>query len=248
MPQRHAEITVNTERELLAMAKPLAKRIAADPAFSVMLLSNPVLALQRYGIRLTPRLRSHVLRALRFSRPLAARHDALLASLTEALGEAPRPGDPAWLAALAFERRGLEPRNIKGLTPCYRSEDPGGVLARLDASRPAATARYPQHRHIPVATRLGVAAPSPSVRRLDLDARLPPLERARKAPATLSLEEAWFYKDDALVRDAVELGQIERRAFPFRTPAEFRAIERGERVDAFRAFIRAVRVKPAPRP
>jgi len=248
VPQRHAEITVNTERELLAMARPLAKRIAADPAFSAMLLSNPVLALQRYGIKLTPRLRSHVLRALRFSPSLAVRRDALAASLREALGEAPRPGDAAWLATLVFQRRGVAPRRTMGLTPVYRDEDPGGMLARLRAGRPQPTSRYPGRRHITVATRLGAAPAAPSVRRLDLEAPLPRLEPAKKAPAALSLEEAWFYKDDPVVRDAIELGQIERRAFPFRTPAEFRAIQRGEKVDAFRAFVRAVRVKPAPRP
>jgi hypothetical protein len=229
------------------MAKPLAKRIAEDPQFSVMLLSNPVLALEKYGIKLTPRLRNHVLHALRHPKALRERRAELERTLAERIGKPARPNDPEWLAHQLFEVMRLAPKCTDGAAPAYRIEDPGGLIARLRADRRPATHRYPEARRIAVTARLGVAPPSPAVRRLDLDAPLPELAPAECAPSELPLEEAWFYKDDPVVRDLVELGQIERRAFPFRTPGEFRAIEKGRKVDGFRAFIRAVRVDPRKR-
>jgi hypothetical protein len=247
IPQKHSIVTVNTERELLAMARPLQKRIAEDPAFSVMLLSNPVLALEKYGIKLTQSMRTHVLHALRHPKALRERRAALEKSLEKKLGEEARPNDPKWLAATVFRKRGIAPRAVEGAAPAYRTEDPGGFVAALKANRRPATNRYPQERRIKVTSRLGVAPPSPAVRRLDLDAPLPELPPAQKPPAELTLEQAWFYKDDPIVRDLVELGQIERRAFPFRTPGEFREIESGKSVDGFRAFVRAVRIDPGKR-
>ena len=243
-PQEHSTITVNTERELLAMARQLGKRLAADPQFSVMLLSNPVLALEKYGIKLTDRMRSHVLQALRHPKALRERRAELEHRLEKVLGEDPRPCDPKRLAHYLFGLRKLAPRQTEGLSPAYREEDPGGIVASLRQSRRAATHRYPGVRRIPVQTRLGVAPSPPAIRRLELAAKRPEQKPAERAPAELSLEQAWFYKDDPVARDIVELGTIERRAFRFRTPGDFRAIAKGDKVDGFRAFVTAVRVDP----
>lgn len=229
------------------MAKPLQKRIAADPEFSVMLLSNPVLALEKYGIKLTPRLRTHVLHALRHPKALRERRAALEKSLEKRLGKPAKPNDPKWMADYVFKTRKLAPKLTDCAAPAYRIEDPGGLIAALKADRRPATDRYPEARRITVTSRLGVAPPAPTVRRLDMDAPLPELSPGKTPPAELPLEQAWFYKDDPVVRDLVELGQIERRAFPFRTPGEFRAIQSGKSVDGFRAFVQAVRVNPGKR-
>lgn len=230
------------------MARPLAKRLAADPEFSVMLLANPVLALEKYGIKLTDRLRSHVLQALRHPKALRDRRAALEHELEHKLGERPKPNDPKWLANRVFVERKLSPRQTEAASPAYREEDPGGIVASLKAARLPGTNRYPEVRRIQVTARLGVAPSPPTIRRLDLDAPLPDLPPASAVPVSLTLEQAWFYKDDPVVRDLVELGTIERRGFRFRTPADFRAIAKGEKVDGFRAFVRAVRVDAGKRP
>lgn len=247
-PLKNGEITVSSERQLLAMARPLAKRLAADPEFSVMLLANPVLALAEYGIQLSPRMRDHVMQALRYPSALRKRQATLEKTLTEQLGEKPKPNDSKWLANLVFETRGLKPLDLAEQAPIYRTTAIDAAIARAQKGRPEATRRYSGARRIQVTARLGVAPPDPAIRRLDLDAPVPKLEPARTVPTGLTIEEAWFYKDDPVVHDAVELGQIERRGFPFRTPAQFRKIQKGEIVDGFRAFVTRISLEPGKKP
>ena len=241
-PTAGETISIGSHRELFARAEQIAGRVAGDPAFSVMFLSNPVLALQAYGVKLSRKMQHHVLETLRHPPKLRARREALEASLAEELGEPPRPTAPPWMASLVFEVRRIAPRAIGDRAPAYRPALNAASLERLQAARPLGGTRYPGERRLRVRFSLGVAPESPSLRRLDLDTELPELGPG-KAPRALSLEQAWFYKDDPVVRDAVELGQIMRRGFPFRTPAEFRAIVAGKKVDAFRSFIRNVRLR-----
>jgi hypothetical protein len=248
LPPPQPLLKVESERELLLMARTLAPRVAENPEFSVLLLANPVLALKAYGIELSPALADHVLRSLRHPRATRERRAALEASLEKELGEVPRPTDPAWLARLVFERRKLTPKDVNGLSPVYGAELFDSAIKRLDARRPAPTSRYPGVRRLQGSMGLKVAPVRPALRRLDLKAPVPPTKPARSAPKALSLEEAWFYKDDPVVAEALELGQIARRALPFRTPDEFRKLQSGEMVDVFRAFVREVKVKGAKAP
>ncbi len=246
-PRQQPAIKVESERELLLMARDLKARVADDPEFSVLLLANPVLALKAYGIELSPAMADHVLRSLRHPPQLRSRRAELEASLEKTLGEVPRPTDPAWLAKLVFQTRKLAPRDLKGLSPAYGPEIFDKAIARLNEARPAPTSRYPGVRRLQVTQRLAVAPTKPALRRLDLGAPVPASKPANDLPKTLSLEEAWFYKGDPVVADAVELGQIVRRAIPFRTPDEFRKLQSGELVDVFRAFVRKVGVKDTKR-
>lgn len=246
-PRQNDDITITTHRELVVMAKTLAKRLGDDPDFSVMLLANPVLALREYGVKLTPELEHHVLTTLRHPPKLRTRREELEASLEKALGEVPKPTDPAWLARLVFEKREIEPREISGQEPVYKPALNAGTIANIRGRLPAATSRYPGIRRIKVVHRMGVAPSRPTLRRIDLDAPLPDLRPAKKPPSELTIEQGWFYKDDAIVRDAVELGIIIRRGFPFKTPAEFRELAEGKKADAFRTFVRAVGIRTADR-
>lgn len=237
-PQLSDRVKVESERQLLAMAKQLKPRLQQDPDFSVLLLANPVLALQHYGFDLSSDLQHHVLQQLRHPPKLRDRRELLEQRLTEALGEPPQPNDPAWMAQLVFDRQGLAAKQIGKREPIYRPPLNADMIAQAQARRPQGRSRYPQERRIRVTQRMGVARPEPTLRRMDLEAPVPSLKPAARAPAKLSLEQAWFYKDDdPLVRDAVELGQIRRRGFPFRTPDEFRKIMAGEKVDGFRKFV-----------
>lgn len=242
-PRDRDEIELKTHRDLVAASREIADRVKVDPDFSVMFLANPILALEVYGIRLGKELRHHVLHTLRHPPKLAARRAELEASLEESLGAKPRPADPEWMAALVFEMREIAPRQVGERKPAYRPALNADAVARLKASRPSGGEKYAQPRRLPVRFTLRVAEGNETIRRLDLDAPLPELARAAKAPKALTVEAAWFYKDDPIVRNAVELGQIMRRGFPFRTPAEFRKIAAGETVDAFRKFVTGIRLR-----
>jgi hypothetical protein len=243
LPRPQPLLKVESERELLLMARDLKARVGEDPEFSVLLLANPVLALKAYGIELSPAMADHVLRSLRHPPALRNRRAELEASLEKQLGEAPRPTDPAWMARLVFETRKLAPKDLKGRSPAYGPEVFDKAIARLNEARPAPTSRYPGVRRLKVTQRLAVAPVPPALRRLDLKAPVPDTKPADARPKALSLEEAWFYKDDPVVAQAVELGQIVRRAIPFRSPDEFRKLQSGEMTDVFRAFVRTVKVK-----
>lgn len=245
LPAAFEPVTVKSHRELVAMARTLAPRIQQNPEFSVMLLANPVLALKQYGIELSKEMQHHVLETLRHPPKLRARRKELEASLESALGERARPNDQAWMARLVFEVRELAPLDTSGAAPAYRSALAAATVERLQRLRPRAAKRYQGlKRRSRVQAKVAVADWQPSVRLLDLEAEPPELP-AGKAPKRLTLEEAWFYKRDPIVRDAVELGQIERRAFPFRTPAEFRDLAAGKRLDAFGAYVHSVRIPRA---
>jgi hypothetical protein len=244
-PAGFERIAVKTHRELLAVARTLAARIQKNPEFSVMLLANPVLALEQYGIELTKEMQHHILDTLRHPPKLRARRKELEASLEAALGERAKPNDAQWLARLVFEVRQLPPSDTREASPSYRSALDPRIVERLQRLRPRASKRYQGARGHRMQAAVGLAAWRPSVRLLDLDAEPPELPPARQVPKRLTLEEGWFYKRDPIVRDAIELGQIERRAFPFRTPAQFRDLASGKKLDAFGAYVRTVRIPRA---
>lgn len=246
-PKQHETLAINSHRELAINSKEIEARVAQDPEFSVMFLANPVLTLEAYGVKLSPEMKHHVLSSLRHPAALQERRTALESSLEKELGEPARPTDAAWMANLVFRTRQLAPRQIGKQEPAYRAPLNAKTIERLQKARPKGGARYATERRLPVRFSLKIEKPRSAIRRMDLDAELPELKPAARAPKSLSLEQAWFYKDDPIVRDAVELGQIMRRGFPFRTPAEFRKIEAGEMVDGFRKFVRGVTVKQFPR-
>lgn len=242
-PKDLETITITSHRELAVRSRDIEARVADNPEFSVMFLANPVLALEAYGIKLSRELQHHVLNSLRHPPELRKRRETLEAKLAKELGEPARPTDAAWMANLVFEVRKIEPRQIGKREPAYRAPLNAAAIKRLQAARPKGGTRYAVERRLPVRFSLQLEKPRSAIRRMDLDAEVPSLKMAKQKPAGLSVKQAWFYKNDPIVRDAVELGQIMQRGFPFRTPAEFRKIEAGETVDGFRRYVRGVRVK-----
>ncbi len=242
-PRAHEEVYIENHKQLLVMAKKLRERLGADPDFSVMLLSNPILALRKYGVRMTPEMEHHVLSTLRHPPKLRSRREELEEKLTKELGVPPKPDDPKWLAELVFKTRKRTPRSISKLEPAYKPALNAATIASLRSRAPKATKRYPGKRRIKVRHSMGVVKGKQALRRLDLDAELPELKPLQRAPASLTIEKAWFYKDDPVVRDAVELGVIMRRGFPFRNPAQFRDLAAGKRTDAFHKFVRKITIK-----
>jgi hypothetical protein len=240
-------LSINSHRALAKSAAEVTQRVNADPEFSVMLLINPVLALEQYGIAFSPAIRDHILHTLRHPEKLTARRDALDASLRERLSEAPKANDGTWLATLVFGRLKLSPLDIGDAKPAYVPSWGADRLKTLSLQRPKGGVRYPGKRRIGVAASVGVKPPRQAVRRLDLDAPTPKLPHAGAAPAELSLEQLWFYKDqDPLVRDVLEYGILQARSLVFHTPDSFRKIADGTKSNPFRRWIGAVAFRKPP--
>ncbi|MEG3158889.1 hypothetical protein U1763_00070 [Sphingomonas sp. LB2R24] len=243
IPRDSKTVKVDNERQLLAMARTLKQRVEQDPEFSILLIANPVLALKAYGIELSPQMQDHVLRSLRHPKLLRERRALLESRIYKNLGEAPCPDDPVWFARLVFETCRLKPKDLRGLEPAYEAQPFDKAIKALQDARPAPTSRYPGVRRLGGSQMLSVGPPRPATRRLDIAASVPDAPILKTAPKTLTLEEAWFYKDDPAVADVVELGIIMRRALPLRTAEQFRKLQSGEATDVFRAFVRMVHVK-----
>jgi hypothetical protein len=241
-------IDITTHRELAVQGPEIMKRLNSRPEIAVMMFINPVLAMQDVGVRLTPELRDHVLRATQHPPALRKRREALEAELTETLGEKARPNDPAWVSDLLFKKLALKPLRSLGHDPLYRSPPNAAIIERLRKKRRTIRHRYPGERLIQRKSVLRVRVWNPAVRRLDLDAEVPYLEPADEIPGEVTLETLWFYKDShPTVRSVLELGIIERQSFPFHTPDTYRQILDGRRANAFRAWFRSVTFKERPR-
>jgi len=247
-PASYKPLHIESHRDLLGRQREIAERVAAQPALSVMLLINPVLAFQKLGITMSPEIAHHVLHAIQHPKELRSRRDELEESLKKVLGEPARPTEPAWNAHLLFELRKLRPLAIGDHKPTYRPPLGQEETKGLHTLRPAGTERYPQPRLLPPRTRVGSEPWKESLRRIDLHAPAPELPQAPDKPLEVPLEDLWFYKDlDPVVHDAVELGVIQRRAFPIQSPDSFRAILEGRKSNAFLVWIRELRFNPEPK-
>jgi len=243
-PAEYERLAIDSHRTILGSFRTVADRVNADPEFSVMFLINPVMALERYGVDLSPDLKRHVLHTLQHPAAMRTRRDELEAKLREALGEAPKPEDEAWLAALLFERLKLQPLEIGDTEPEYKPPLNAEMLKALALKRPKGGKRYKGERLLKVQSRVGTAPWREAFRRLDLDAPVPKLPPAKYPPKTIALVNLWFYKDEnPLVRDVLEYGVLQSRGFPFHSPDSFRQIAEGKKTNAFRTWIRAVRFK-----
>jgi len=241
-PMEHEPLAITSHRNLVGSFRAVAKRINADPEFSVMFLINPVLALEHYGVSLSPELKHHVLHTLQHPPAMRTRRDELEARLREALGEAPKPEDEAWLAAFLFQWLNLQPLEIGATEPTYKPPPNAETLKALTLKRPKGRKRYKSERLIKVQSRVGTAPWHEAFRRLDLDAPAPKLPRAASTPNTIPLVQLWFYKDEnPLVRDLLEYGVLQSRGTPFHSPDSFRRIAKGRERNAFRTWVRAVR-------
>lgn len=240
-------LEIRSHRALIAKQREIAARVNASPDLALMLLINPVLAFEQMGVKLSPEIAHHILHAIQHPAALRTRRDELETRLKEALGETPRPTDDAWNSHLLFELRGLAPLAVGKQVPVYLPPLGQQESAKLQALRPRGVVRYPQPRLLPPRNRVSSVPWKESLRRIDLDAPAPSLPRADEAPVSVPLEDLWFYKDlDPVVRDALELGVIQRRAFPVQSPDSFRKILEGKKTNAFRLWISSLRFKAEP--
>lgn len=229
------DLHVDSHRALLADARQIIARLQAQPDLIPLLGVNPVLALRAVGVTLTPSMADHVLRSFRLSPRARAECDPLVASLTDALGEAPKPLDPAWMARLVFEKLRLTPRDTQGQTPAYASALDAAATSRLARLLPAGGGGTDGTSEPRTAVRLVLPV---TANRLDLSAPAPALPPLAETKTALTLEEAWFYKDESpLVLDALRLALIERTAVPVASAARFRQLREGQISHPFTTWI-----------
>ncbi len=233
-------------------------RFNENPDLAKLLLVNPVQAMKAVGVTLSTRLQKHVMHTLQYSPRLDAERKALEEHLHSQIGRKPRPNDPEWVAEFLFGELGLKPLDTRNHTPTYKTPLDADMMRvyeklrpkrRTDAARKADMAQQtaPQPPRSPDDTTEGTSLltlkmPRTAITRLDLDAPLPELGHARKAPKAVDLETLYFYKDShPLVRDLLQLGIIQRRQFPIQSADAFRKIQRGERPNPFTRWISDVR-------
>lgn len=235
-------LEIKTHREMAVGQEEIFRRFNARPDLSILLLLNPVLALEQIGVLLSSEMVHHVLHSRQHTPEMRKRREELEASLTKNLGEAPQPDNPAWVARLLFEKLRIKPLETKGHTPAYIDPTPADALKRLQALRPKARKKYPERKHPRPATKVGLNPWKTAIRRIDLEAPLPKLQPARQAPKELPLEELYFYRDShPLVHDLLELGVIQRRAVRIHSGASFRDILSGKKPNAFHTWFKVIR-------
>ena len=171
---------LNSRRDLAVNQAEIANRIGGDPALSVLLLINPVLAFKEFGVTVSPQVSNHIMHTLHYLPQVQERHDVLQSSLREALGEEPRPNDPVWLAHTLFHKLDMQPYDTQGQTPSYKTPLDAAAMERLQQLRPQPKMRYPRLRLIPVKSHLSVAPPRPLLPQdWGMPAARPPMSRSR---------------------------------------------------------------------
>ena len=236
-------IEIKSHRGLITHQREIFRRLNHNPELAKRLLLNPVLAFREVGVKTTPKIAQHILRAIQFTPRLRARYNELQASLKEATGRKPRPNDPQWVSRFLFEELGLQPLDTAGHQPTYMPPLNAPALERLQALRPKRRQRYGDENHRPgKPSFLRVQLQPPAVRRFDLDAALPSLEPAAEPPPAVTREELYFYRDShPLARDLLELGMIEQRSFRIQSSDSYRKIKDGRKVNAFHTWVKSVR-------
>jgi len=227
-------LSVRSHRDLLGRQRAIVDALGADPDRGRLLLANAALAFADAGVELSPAMADHVLHTVRQSAAATTRREALTARLRKALGVVPHPSDPSWLAATLFGRLDVAPLATSGHDPVYHPAIPVETEARLRTHLPPASRPRLPARGTP-------RAPAGIPWRLDLDAEVPELPRARRTPKTLSLEQLWFYRGShELVRPLLELGILEVSVLPTLTRTQYEAVRAGTPTGGFIDWVDAV--------
>jgi hypothetical protein len=232
-------LKISTHRELLTSQGEIFSRLNQDPDVAGMLLINPVLAFRDVNVEMTHEIAHHVLHTIQHTPRLRQRREELEAQLKEEAGEPAQPHNPEWVSRFLFETLELEPLQTEEVEPAYKASLNQAAIERLEKVRPQ---RQRKEKLSSRSAFLRVRVQRPAVRRLDVDAPLPELNAAKRAPEEVDLETLFFYKDShPLARALLELGIIQRRSFPIHSADSYRRIKRGEKPNAFRSWIDAVR-------
>lgn len=227
-------LRIDSHRLLIAKRKAIVDALVEDPDRGKLLFANAALAFQDSGVELSPAISNHVLHTVRQSSEATTRRERLTEQLRAALGVVPKPSNPEWLATTLFTQLGVTPLATKGHEPVYRPSIPLEIQERL--RRHLAPSSRPR---VPVRSTTAQKTPPPI--RLDLDAKVPELKRASRAPKTVSVETLWFYLDaHELVRPLLELAILERSVMPTLTREQYDKLKDGQPTGGFLDWIDTV--------
>ena len=229
-----AKLKIDSHRLLLAKRKAIIDALVEDPARARLLFANASLAFKESGVQLSPGVSTHVLHTIRQSAAATTRRETLTAELRAALGVIPHPSDPEWLAKTLFTKLKLSPLATKDHEPVYLPAIPLATQEKLRAHLPPRT-----RPRLPARTS---SAPQKQLAwRLDLEAEVPELGKARSAPTKVTLEDLWFYLDThELVKPLLQLGILERSVMPTLTREQYDAVKAGQPTGGFLDWIDTV--------
>jgi hypothetical protein len=234
-------VEINDHEALASLGTQINRVLNADPRLAAMLFVNPVLAMQEAGVKLSRPMVHHILSRLRHPPAMRERREYLEKTLREALGGTPQPNNSAWLARALFKKLKLQALDTDGLSPSYHPLRDAQAQQRLQSLRPKRTHRYTElpRRHKP--GQLQVRERAPTLRRMDLNAKLPALKPDKHVPKRVSLEMLYFYKDsNPVARDLLELAIIQRRGLRLHSRHSYRLIKEGKRGNVFHRWFRRV--------
>lgn len=124
-PRQERPAAITTLTELRRRVPSILERINDDPALAAAAATNPILALDELGERMTPALTADVERRVRFSRVDAKRLEALGREIDRAAGRSCRLEDPEQLARLLFVELGLQPPGSRARAAESQARAPG---------------------------------------------------------------------------------------------------------------------------
>lgn len=226
-------LSITSHRDLIGKRTAMVAALTSDPDRARLLFANPALAFREAGVTLSPAIANHITHAIQQPPRVRTRREELTAMLTKALGEAPRPSDPEWTATTLFDSLKVAPLQVAGHEPAYIPAVPADSLDRLRGLLPQGD--RVAARPVPAST-----APVP-VWRLDLEAAVPQLPRARRRPRKVSLPELWFYLGKhELVHPLLELGILQVSVMRVLTREEYAKVRDREIAPGFIGWIDTV--------
>lgn len=239
-------LVLETHEDFAKATHEIFQRLNDNPDLAKLLLVNPVLAIEELDVELSQELRHHVMHALQHPPKLRERRAELEASLTKALGQTPKPNNEEWLADVIFNQLDVEPLNTSHRTPVYKRvvSDTLVNYAQNIRERWERSKTNPR-RSRPKGGKIRFKTPGDKIRRMDLDAPVPKnLKQLEETPTALSLEDLYFYRDqNPIINDLLELGIIQRRAFPIQSADGYRKVKNGDQASVFTTWIKSATFK-----
>jgi len=234
IPARPQEpLVIDSHSALLRRRKAMLNALTSEPGRARLLFANPVLAFRDAGVVVSPAIADHILHSLQHPPEVKTQRERLTELLRKALGSAPHPSDPGWLATTVFTQLKVGPLDTAGLEPTYLPAIPEDAQKNLRALLPPRTRpRLPARPTTPAKQALW---------RIDIGAEVPERPPAKRIPKRLALEQLWFYlpRHD-LIRPMLELGIIERSTMPVLSAAAFRKVRSGEQTNGLVDWIQDV--------
>lgn len=80
-PQEQKKIVITVERDLKKNMRSINKLLNANPDLARFVLINPILVLEDLGVKISPPVKQHIIKSLRFPKKLVEKRDQLAAEV-----------------------------------------------------------------------------------------------------------------------------------------------------------------------